>query len=180
MTKLRKAFMDDNPKRYVDMLIDEWLMGFTWEKRLRQAARAYEDNCKGQAGAGCGGWEKWEADCEHSRKLYYLGAAIPRYSTVLADAMTVVDRLARLRGNPWMVTIMNWNYYGDRNFSVMFRDTSLINVEVKEYDESLPMAIAKAAKLVISKIEAATGGPKWPTRNSRSQTSSSTRRSKPR
>jgi hypothetical protein len=73
-----------------------------------------------------------------------------RFSKVLEDALYVVGRMA-IRKRPWMVTIKNWNYNGERYWTVMFRDSSIVNVEVQAQDYELPRAICVAALLAVAK-----------------------------
>lgn len=67
---------------------------------------------------------------------------IPFYTDSAEEAFKIVEKLA-LKGI--MVTIMNWQYCGDRYYTVKFRNSDLINKEWEEKAETLPHAICLAA-----------------------------------
>ena len=67
---------------------------------------------------------------------------VPDFSTNISDAFLVVDRM---REKGWMLTLMNWNYYGETSFTAKFRNSDLINNEFEVKEKTAPMAICLAA-----------------------------------
>jgi hypothetical protein len=119
--------------RELDALVAEKVMGYVWE-------RFPEDGYSLMRVPGTN-WcavEHYDGEPPHY-------ASLPDYSTDIAAAWLVVERMAELKPHPWAVTLMNWRYYGDRSYSATFRSPQLHAAPVEAHAESPAEAICRAA-----------------------------------
>jgi hypothetical protein len=86
---------------------------------------------------------------EHVQKILGVpGGFNPAES--IGDAMMVVEAMA-LRGT--MLTLMNWNYYGDRYYTAKFRDSGIDHSEWEAEGKTAPIAICMAAIKALGLME---------------------------
>lgn len=99
----------------------------------------------------------WHEDGKCSCGAMSNGAerSLPNFSGDMVSAWLVVEAMARRKTNgnePWMLTLQNWNYYGDRTYTALFRDCALRNNEVEERASSPSKAICIAALKAIGAL----------------------------
>lgn len=70
---------------------------------------------------------------------------VPAYESDLDASFEVVEMMARLKPHPWMLTLTNWNYYGDRHYEAKFTSHALGPKHVTCEGKTAPLAICRAA-----------------------------------
>lgn len=70
---------------------------------------------------------------------------VPEFSTEMAAVWRVVEKMATLTPDPWMLTLKNWNYYGNRTWTAEFTSHPLGPPRVEAQAETAPLAICRAA-----------------------------------
>jgi hypothetical protein len=108
--------------RELDVFIAEKVMGYMGA-RLDPKARPYHGSLYDDSG---------------------ILLSVPNYSTEIAAAWQVVEKLARLEPHAWMLTLMNWNYYGKRTYSAQFTSHPLGPPRVEACADSPALAICLA------------------------------------
>lgn len=70
---------------------------------------------------------------------------LPSFSDDIAAAWLVAEAMARLEPHPWMLTLMNWDYYGERTYSARFTSHPLGPPHAEASADSPALAICQAA-----------------------------------